>query len=122
MLSLDRGALVCDLAETYQVYDMQAYSPLYIAELARGLRPDSRIKLKMAGLEQVPPLVLLDALIVDELRAIRYVMLGGKDLPVFVTDIMQGNVQEKHAAGFATPEEFEARRKAILERIGKDGG
>lgn len=124
MLAADQGAVVCDLAEVYQVYDMRAFPPFYVATLACGLRPDSRIKLKLAGLETVPPLVLLGALAVDELRAIRFALLGrGKETPVFVTDVMQGNVQEeRHAAGFDTAAEFEARRQAILERIRKDGG
>ena len=51
MIALDEDALVCDLAETYQIYDMRSFPCGYIATLAKGLRDDSRIKMKAVGLE-----------------------------------------------------------------------
>lgn len=50
MIALDEDALICDMAETYHIYAMRQMNPLYIATLAMGLRHDSRIKLKAAGL------------------------------------------------------------------------
>lgn len=50
MIALDEDALVCDLAETYHIYNMMQFPCEYIATLAVGLREDSRIKMKAAGL------------------------------------------------------------------------
>ena len=51
MIALDEDALVCDLAETYHIYDMYRMPCEYIATLAKGLRDNSRIKMKAVGLE-----------------------------------------------------------------------
>lgn len=59
MIALDEGALVCDMAETYHIYDMRALPVETLATLACGLREDSRIKLKESGLKYVPLEVLL---------------------------------------------------------------
>lgn len=59
MIALDEGALICDMAETYHIYDMRALPAETLATLACGLREDSRIKMKRAGLKYVPLEVLL---------------------------------------------------------------
>ena len=51
MIALDEDALICDLAETYHIFNMRSYPPVFIATLAIGLKPDSRIKLKASGLK-----------------------------------------------------------------------
>lgn len=50
MIALGEDELICDLAETYHIYNMRQFPCEYIAILANGLRSDSRIKLKAAGL------------------------------------------------------------------------
>ncbi len=47
MIACDEHALVCDLAEAYQIYDYQSLPLQTIAILSIGLRDDSRIKMKM---------------------------------------------------------------------------
>ena len=64
MIALDEDALVCDFAETYGIYDVWEYPVDYIATLAVGLRDNSRIKLKAAGLK-VDMKTLLIARIAD---------------------------------------------------------
>lgn len=59
MLSADRDALICDMAETYHIYDVRALPVKMLATLACGLRDDSRIKLKITGATHYPPFVLL---------------------------------------------------------------
>ena len=51
MIALDEDALICDLAETYQIYDMYSLPCAYVAILASGLRDNSRMKMKLIGLE-----------------------------------------------------------------------
>lgn len=71
MLAYDRSALICDLAETYHIYDYKALPVLTLAALASGLRPDSRIKLKLSGITEVSSEVLL-VQIFDILQLMRY--------------------------------------------------
>jgi hypothetical protein len=51
MIALDEDALICDMAETYHIYEMRKFPLRYIATLANGLRDNSRIKMKASGLE-----------------------------------------------------------------------
>ena len=118
MLSIDRTAVICDLAETYHVYDYRRMPQRTVATLACGLKADSRIKTKMAGVKISPPNSLLYALIVDELRVMRYGFMGDKkSKPVFITEMMANGLPEKETKGFSTAEEFEAKRREIIERI-----
>lgn len=50
MLKTDEDALVCDFAETYQIYNWRSIPVRTAATLAAGLRDTSRIHLKMAGM------------------------------------------------------------------------
>ena len=64
MIALDEDALLCDMAETYHIYQMEQLPAEYVATLAIGLRPDSRIKMKANGLK-VSPEMLIFARIAD---------------------------------------------------------
>lgn len=58
--------MMCDFAETYHIYDYRSMAPGYVAVLCIGLREDSRVKLKLAGM----PIDLTQTLLarmVDEL-------------------------------------------------------
>ena len=50
MMATDEGALICDFAETYHIYDFRQLKPSYAATLAAGLREDSRIRTILGGL------------------------------------------------------------------------
>ena len=47
MMAVDRDAWICDLAETYRIFDYRALPVGLLATLSFGLREDSRIKQKM---------------------------------------------------------------------------
>ena len=51
MIALDEDALICDMAETYHIYNMEQLPPEYVAILAAGLRQNSRIKMLACGLK-----------------------------------------------------------------------
>lgn len=51
--------LVCDMAETYHVFDLRALPVETLATLAVGLRENSRVKMKMAGIRYIPMEVVL---------------------------------------------------------------
>lgn len=41
--------MICDLAETYKIYDYRAFSPSLVGTLCVGLRNDSRVKMTLTG-------------------------------------------------------------------------
>lgn len=118
MLNVDRTAVVCDLAETYHIFSMEQLPMRMVATLACGLKADSRIMTKMAGVKVSPPLLLLGALIVDEIRALRFGLAGDKSTkPVFVTDLMADGLPEKELKGFSTVKDYEEARRKIIEKV-----
>ena len=73
MLRADRDAVVCDLAETYGIFDYRALPVHLLATLASGLRDDSRIKMRLSG-SRIPRRELLLAAAVDRLSFILWGM------------------------------------------------
>lgn len=69
MAALDEGALICDFAQIYRIYDWRALPARYAGTLARGLPPESRIMLKLSGLS-VPINTMILATIADACRTL----------------------------------------------------
>lgn len=120
MMHADRDALLCDLAETYHVYDLKALPVQTLAALSFGLRDDSRIKMKLSGLVYVSP-IILQAEIVDNLALIRYslCMKEHSPLPEFYTDIISGKKQAEQAARANKQKDtkYLSVRNAILDDV-----
>lgn len=112
MLKINEEAVICDLAETYNIYDYKSLDLNYIAILVLGLRDNSRIKLQMADMSVTLDQMLLGAL-VDRLTLL---LCGGKDTPNLITDIFSKKESEK-IRGFDTGEEFLKEREKILRRL-----
>jgi len=111
MVAHDEDAVICDMAETYRIYDMYSLPVRMVARLANGLRYDSRIKTEMAGY-QYRLSDLLMAAVVDRLTA-------GHDGPG-VLDMLLGvkpKVDPDIPVGFSTGADFEAARADLLRRI-----
>ena len=116
MMGTDRDALICDLAETYQIYSFEAVPLLTLATLAAGLHADSRIRMKMDGAKRIAPFFLWVE-IADTLNALTHALVGkkGSTAPTRYRDIMMGEQDMKEkATGFESPEDFEAARKRII--------
>lgn len=120
MMHADRDALLCDIAETYHVYDLKALPVQTLAALSFGLRDDSRIKMKLSGLVYVSP-IILQAEIVDNLALIRYslCMKEHSPLPEFYTDIISGKKQAEQAARANKQKDtkYLSVRNAILDDV-----
>lgn len=119
MIRADEDALICDLAETYHIYDYRAFPVKLIATLAAGLRDDSRIKMRLAG-SRVRPSFLLSAMAVDALNILVWQQTEdghkGRNAPERIARILLGEGEEKkNIAAFDSPEDFERRRKEIIE-------
>lgn len=121
MIYVGRDELICDFAETYHIYNMKSLPPQTAAVLACGLRNDSRIKMKLAGLNYSLS-ELLTAMIYDRLAWLCWAQTpdakDGINRPAPMLDILMGKAPEKDdIAAFDSPEEFELARKAALKGV-----
>ena len=117
MLGVDRDALLCDLAETYHIFDLRALPVTTLAALSFGLRDDSRIKMKLAGVKYVPEYVLL-ASICDNISMLRYNLMASEEdpLPPFYIDIILGKDKQDTEKEPYTAEDFERDMADIARR------
>lgn len=111
--------LVCDMAETYGVFDVKRVPVPLLATLAVGLRDDSRVKRAKSKTLVDDPTYLL-AVIADHLRILAWRMTedgqNGVDPPKLFTDYYQGINQEPEEPKylvFDTPGDFRAKWKEI---------
>ena len=111
MIRLDEAALICDLAETYHIYDYRSLPVQLVATLSAGLRDDSRIKLKAAKSPVGLDTILL-ASITDNLTMLRAGLSKDGGKPFLFTELLRDETREK-PKGFKTAEDFEAALKRI---------
>ena len=113
MIELNEDALICDLAETYHIYDYRSLPVKLAATLSAGLRDNSRIKLYASDLGASQDTILL-AIIADRIEALRYgfsedsAKKRNKPTPIAEAYL---NVREKEATeavSFNTGAELEA--------------
>lgn len=71
MIRVDEDALICDLAETYHIYDYRSLPVALVATFSCGLGENSRIKRKLSG-EPVPLDSQLLAIIADCLTWLKW--------------------------------------------------
>lgn len=120
MIIADEEALICDFAETYGVYDYRKLPLKQAAIFASGLRDNSRIKMKMAGLTENPDRILTAA-VVDRLGALVWMRtkdgVKGRNKPVSILDILLRKKQkaaDTDVISFSSGQEFEDERNRLL--------
>lgn len=117
MLATDEDALVCDFAETYRILDFRMLSVKQAAVLACGLRADSRIMQRLAGL-QAPVNTFLLGAIADALKILVWQNTAdgvrGRNRPGSILAALLGSVDDEPPEGFETAAEFEAWHAAML--------
>ena len=121
MLELDEDALMCDLAETYDIYDYRQLPAMRVAVFAYGLRDDARIKLAMSG-QRVSADTLIQAGIFDRLSMLVWAKTKdgakGRNQPKSVTAMLTNEVKEREEMVFDSGEDFERYRQSLLEKMG----
>ncbi len=121
MIATDEDALICDLAETYGIYDYKALPATRVALFAVGLRPDSRVKMKLADMKYQLETLLMAAM-VDRLSMLMWAKTKdaehGTNRPDLITEKLLGAGSRTDILSFDTVEEFEKQR----QRIRKGGG
>lgn len=125
MISIDEDALICDLAETYQIYDYKQLPLNQVAVFAYGLRDDSRIKQMMSN--QIVPLeTTLLASIVDRLSLSLWLQTKdgqkGVNRPKSIVDQLtkqdKEERDEREYLVFESGEDFENYRRLLLAKTG----
>lgn len=113
MVELDEDALVCDLAETYHIFDYRSLPVKLVATLSAGLRDNARIKLKAMGSPVSLETIILAAT-ADNLTMLRAGMdKKNRTKPFLFTEAIRGENKKHKVRGFKTAEEFEAALKRI---------
>ncbi len=123
MIDLDEDALICDLAETYQVYDYKQLPLSTVAVFAYGLKDDSRIKQLLS--DQIAPVErLLLASMVDRLSMLLWIQSKdgqkGVNRPTSLTDFFIKKEKEdtREFMTFESPEDYETYRKQLFSGNG----
>ena len=117
-MNFDEEALLCDLAETYHIYDYEQLSLDKIAVFSIGLRDSSRIKMKMSDQTTSFDTMLL-AGIKDALSILVWFKTKdgqkGTNRPKMVTELLtKKEVKPKRNHSFHSGEEFEKYRNKLF--------
>lgn len=123
--------MICDLAQTYHVYDYKALPVPLLVTLFCGLGPDSRIARKAAGLP-VSLSLLVHAAILDKLASLVHVYeKKGSPEPRSLLAVLMGvdkgadkgmNADAVKAESFDSVADYEAARRALLEGVTNNAG
>ena len=115
MIQTDEDSLICDLAETYGIYDYKRLPLKLVASLAVGLRDDSRIKMKLSGSKASTNIILL-ASIVDRLSLLIWMQTKdaekGRNRPKSLLDMMIA--KETDNSSYDSGEDFIQARESLL--------
>lgn len=120
MIAIDEDALICDLAETYHIYDYKRLPLISVAVFSFGLRENSRIKMKLSGSKISLEQSLL-ASIADRLGILIWQKTKdgskGNNVPKSILATLNGEVKEEEeseARLFISGEEFLKERTKLL--------
>jgi len=119
MIKTDEDALVCDLAETYQIYDYKQLPPTRVAVFAYGLKSESRIKMKLSGQNATLETLLL-ARVSDSLSTLVWFQTKdgqkGKNRPASMVDMLTNTNKDsdKDVVTFSSGEDFENLRNRLI--------
>lgn len=125
MLNADEEALICDLAETYHIFNYREMSPILVATLAVGLRENSRIKIKMND-TKTSYLNILLASILDDLNTLVWFKTEdaqhGRNRPQSILSALLGDVEGNGNMSFESAQDFEDYRKKLIKEEEKING
>lgn len=121
-----KSDMICDLAETYHIYDYRRVPGRTLGTLIAGLREDSRIKKKLFGIRNEVPDIMILAKILDDVEILKWWQskdgARGKNRPEMMTRWMLGISDEKYAQKddmllFKTGAEFDEYRARLMRTI-----
>ena len=118
MIMTDESAFICDMAETYHIFDYKALPIGLLCTLASGLRENSRIRCKMANLP-ISMDTFFYAGIYDKLSLLWWAQTEDahhqKNRPEAILPSLLGIVkeEEKQVETFTSGDDFMAAWKAL---------
>lgn len=102
--------MICDLAETYHIFNIYGLSPLLVATLCFGLRDNSRVKMKISNSKITLEQTLL-ARITDELAFQSWAKTKdgqkNRNRPQSILKSILEEPKKDETVSFDTPEDFE---------------
>lgn len=118
MIATDEDALLCDMAETYHIYDMYSFPVLYIATLAKGLsyRENSRIMMSLNGLSVEIKTLLLARICDSSAINVWFQTEDGQkgfNRPQSMVQLLTKQ-NKKDEVGFDSGDEFEKKWREIV--------
>lgn len=122
MLRRDRDAVLCDLAQYYHIYRLDALPAADVARLAAGLPPDSRIMRLLSGRNATMDQILAAA-IADRLGMLVWFQTRdgqkGRHRPERILDILLAQEKDREKDGpetavYDSVAAFEAAREKII--------
>ncbi|HEN2725924.1 TPA: DUF5361 domain-containing protein [Streptococcus agalactiae] len=117
MLKMDEDALVCDLAETYHIYDYKQLPPLKVVVFSLGLREESRINRVISG-NRVSFERRILAGMFDRLGMLIWMKTTdgqkGKNRPEMVSTMFDNQQKDSEVVSFGSGKDFEETRNNIL--------
>ena len=117
MIATDEDALICDLAETYQIFDYKQMPPSKVAIFAIGLKNDSRIKMKMIGAKVTMETTLL-SFIADGINLLLWAKTKDGAKGINRPKAILSGLYEKDSdkiSTYASGEDFEKARQKLLK-------
>lgn len=115
--------MICDLAETYQIFDYRRVPGRLLGTLVAGLGANSRVRKKQAGIHLEAPDSFILASILDDLEVLKWWQTKdgrkGRNRPEMLTQKMTGQPDKradmsKDANLYKDGASFEAAREKIL--------
>lgn len=118
MIAIDENALICDFAETYNIYEYRSLPVKLAATYSAGLRENSRIKMKLRGDALGDSDRSLIAMIYDALAQLEWIGDGEAPsmLKAMYGELPEASTATKKTRSFDTPEDYERARKELIER------
>ena len=119
MIHEDKNAWICDMAETYNIYDYTRVPVKTLGILSAGLREDSRIRQKLEGIKANPDTIIM-AKIFDVANMLLWTKTKdaekGRNQPKSFAQMFidSGEPEPVHYANGA---EFEKARAEIIKKI-----
>ena len=119
MIKKDEDALICDLAETYQIYDYRQLPANMVAVFSVGLRENSRIRMSMSDEKLTIEQTMLAGML-DRLSILLWSKTKdgqkGINQPKSIIDSVNEKPKEK-ITSFDSGEDFmKFRKKFVKER------
>lgn len=123
MIAIGEDALICDLAETYQIYDYRRLPVQTVAVFSLGLRDNSRIKMKLSGSKISLEQSLL-ASVADRLGILIWQKTKdgakGNNAPKSILATLNGEIEDKDKSEMRVFESGEEFLKARAKLLGKE--